>query len=96
MPVLEAMAAGIPVACSRISPLKEIGGDAVLYFDPADEDQIETTLERIVSDENLRARLSIDGPKRAREFTWQSAARLTLSALIPDVSANDHRSRSSS
>ena len=39
MPVLEAMAAGIPVACSDIPPLREVAGDAALFFDPLDEDR---------------------------------------------------------
>lgn len=82
MPVLEAMAAGIPVACSKISPLTEIGGDAVLYFDPQDENAIEAALARIVNDTVLREKLIVSGPERAREFTWQSAAEKTLAALV--------------
>ena len=96
MPVLEAMAAGIPVACSKISPLTEIGGDSVLYFDPADEDGIESALERVVSDEALRQRLAVDGPAQARGFTWERAAQRTLEALVLSRSADDHRNRSSS
>jgi glycosyltransferase involved in cell wall biosynthesis len=82
MPVLEAMAAGIPVACSDIAPLREVAGDAVLYFDPLNEDAIADALERIVSDEGLRAKLAEAGPERARAFTWERAARQTLAALI--------------
>jgi glycosyltransferase involved in cell wall biosynthesis len=82
MPVLEAMAAAIPVACSDIPPLREVAGDAALFFDPLDQDAIAAALERIVADEPLRARLSAAGPERARQFTWERAAGQTLHALI--------------
>src|SRR5216684_7684575 len=48
MPVLEAMAAGVPVACSAIPPLREVAADAALYFDPLDEDALAEGLARIV------------------------------------------------
>jgi glycosyltransferase involved in cell wall biosynthesis len=82
MPVLEAMAAGIPVACSDIPPLREVAGDAALFFDPLDEDAISIALDRIVTDAPLRAKLSQAGPKRAGLFTWERAARETLAALL--------------
>jgi glycosyltransferase involved in cell wall biosynthesis len=82
MPVLEAMAAGIPVACSDIAPLREVAGDAALFFDPQDEDAISRALDCIVSDAPLRARLTQAGPDRAREFSWERAARETLDATL--------------
>jgi glycosyltransferase involved in cell wall biosynthesis len=81
MPVLEAMAAGIPVACSDIPPLREVAGEAALFFDPTDEDAIAIALDRIVNDAPLRAQLEKSGPERARNFTWERAARETLRAL---------------
>src|SRR5580700_11249608 len=51
MPVLEAMAAGIPVACSDIPPLREVAGDAALFFDPSDDGAVAAALDRIASDE---------------------------------------------
>ena len=82
LPVLEAMARGVPVACSNASSLPEVAGDAALQFDPRDERAIASALERLLSDrdddraevERLRAR----GLERAREFTWERTARLTL------------------
>ena len=82
MPVLEAMAAGIPVACSDIAPLREVAGDAALFFDPLSEDEIAGALERIVTDEALRGRLAEAGRERARSLTWERAARETLAALL--------------
>lgn len=82
MPVLEAMAAGVPVACSDIRPLREVAADAALYFDPLDEDALASGLTRIVSDEPLRATLSRLGRERARGFSWEQAARQTLDVLL--------------
>jgi glycosyltransferase involved in cell wall biosynthesis len=86
MPVLEAMAAGIPVACSDIPPLREVAGDAALFFDPMNEDAIAMALDRIATDAPLRARLEKAGPERARNFTWERAARETLRALLMEDS----------
>ncbi len=81
MPVLEALAAAIPVACSDIPPLREVAGDAVLYFDPLDEDAIAAALDRIMTDDAMRHTLVQAGPQRARQFTWEQAAEKTLDAL---------------
>jgi glycosyltransferase involved in cell wall biosynthesis len=81
MPILEAMAAGIPSACSRIQPLAGIAGNAALTFDPYDEAAIGESMARIVGDRELRTRLSEAGPARASEFTWENTARRTLSLL---------------
>ena len=81
IPVLEALAAGIPVACSNIPPLREVAGDAALFFDPLQEDSIAEALDRVSTDEALRADLVKAGPERARRFTWQRAAELTLQVI---------------
>jgi glycosyltransferase involved in cell wall biosynthesis len=78
LPVLEAMARGVPVACSNASSLPEVAGDAALLFDPHDESEIAAALQRVLGDEALRARLRTSGQERAREFTWERSARLTL------------------
>ena len=82
MPVLEAMAAGVPVACSDIAPIREVGGDTALYFDPLEEDALAAALDRIVSDQALRARLVLTGRERARTFTWERSAAKTLEVLL--------------
>jgi glycosyltransferase involved in cell wall biosynthesis len=81
MPVLEAMAAGIPTACSAIEPLAGITGGAALQFDPNDETAILDAMERLVGDEATRQRLSVEGPLRAAQFSWQKAAEATLAAI---------------
>jgi glycosyltransferase involved in cell wall biosynthesis len=81
MPVLEALAAGVPTACSAIEPLKSIAGDAALLFDPESQASIEDAMARIASDHALRARLVLAGPRRASEFSWRQAAEQTLAAI---------------
>jgi glycosyltransferase involved in cell wall biosynthesis len=78
LPVLEAMARGVPVACSNASSLPEVAGDAALLFDPHDEAALAEALRRLLDDATLRERLRVHGLARAGEFTWQRTARLTL------------------
>jgi glycosyltransferase involved in cell wall biosynthesis len=78
LPVLEAMARGVPVACSNASSLPEVAGDAALLFDPTDEAAIATGIERLLSDRREAERLRARGLERARQFTWERTARLTL------------------
>jgi len=78
LPVLEAMARGVPVACSNTSSLPEVAGDAALLFDPRDEAAIAGALTRLLGDDALRARLRSLGFARSEQFTWERTARLTL------------------
>jgi glycosyltransferase involved in cell wall biosynthesis len=78
LPVLEAMARGVPVATSNRSSLPEVAGDAALLFDPEDTDAIRATIERVLSDPRERVRLRDAGQERARSFTWERTADLTV------------------
>jgi glycosyltransferase involved in cell wall biosynthesis len=78
LPVLEAMGRGIPVACSNISSLLEVVGDAGLLFDPLDPRQIEALLSRVLHEPGLAARMAQAGVARAAEFTWERTAALTI------------------
>jgi glycosyltransferase involved in cell wall biosynthesis len=86
LPVLEAMAHGAPVACSRCSSLPEVGGQAVLYFDPTSVDDITAKLQTILGDEQLRSELSQRGLARASCFSWENAARGVLDAAHAAIS----------
>ncbi len=78
LPVLEAMARGVPVACSNASSLPEVAGDAALLFDPHDEAAIAAAIEQLLGDRDTAERLRARGLARARGFTWERSARLTL------------------
>ena len=77
MPVLDAMASGVPVLSSTRSALPEVCGDAALLVDPADNDAIAEGLTQLASDSALREELRVRGLIRAREFTWAKAAAQT-------------------
>jgi glycosyltransferase involved in cell wall biosynthesis len=68
MPVLEAMSAGVPVLCGNLTSLPEIAGDAALLFDPRRPAEIVSAIERLESDEALRADLVERGRRRVAEF----------------------------
>ena len=81
LPVLEALAAGVPAGCSGIEPMDSIAGDAALKFDPKDPSVIAAAMHRLVADEELRGRLTVAGPRRAAEFSWHTTAHGILEAL---------------
>lgn len=80
LPVLEAMARGVPVACSGRGALAEVAGEAALLFDPLSPCSIARSIEQAISDRALAARLSVAGPLRAAAFSWGSTAASTLDA----------------
>ena len=73
-PPLEAMASGLPVACSDRGPLPEITGDAALRFDPEDIASIAGAIVRICGDDGLRSGLRARGFRQVRPFTWAKSA----------------------
>ncbi|MEP7338556.1 MAG: glycosyltransferase family 1 protein [Acidobacteriota bacterium] len=77
-PLLEALALGVPTAAARMSALPEMAGEAALYFDPYNVDEMAGAMERLVWDEALRDELSRKGIEQAAKFTWAETARQTL------------------
>lgn len=78
IPVVEAMARGVPVACSAIPALEEVAGDAALTFAPDDDAGAAAAIGRLLGDDALRARLIAAGRARAAAFSWEAAARRAL------------------
>jgi alpha-1,3-rhamnosyl/mannosyltransferase len=78
LPVLEAMANGLPVVASRTASLPEVGGEAALYVDPHDPQDIAEKARRAVEDSELRWKMIQQGLERAREFSWRRVAEATL------------------
>ncbi len=77
MPVLEAMAAGVPVLTSNRSALPEVAGDAALLVDPYDGEAMGAALRGLTESEDLRRDLSRRGVLRAQQFTWERAVEAT-------------------
>jgi glycosyltransferase involved in cell wall biosynthesis len=78
LPPLEAMACGKAVVCSNTSSLPEVVGDAGLLVSPYDVDALANAMEQLLSDPEQREMLGQRGIERARQFTWEEAARKTL------------------
>ncbi|MFQ5929459.1 MAG: glycosyltransferase family 4 protein [Acidobacteriota bacterium] len=77
-PVLEAMACGTPVITSNATALPEVAGNAALFVDPENAEELSEAMRRVLEDLALRATLTSRGLERARQFTWESTARQTL------------------
>lgn len=86
LPVLEALACGVPTASSDHAALVEVAGDAALLFDPTDVESLTAALARLLSDDALRCELRARGLARARSFSWMHTASATL-ALYRDVTS---------
>jgi glycosyltransferase involved in cell wall biosynthesis len=77
LPVIEAQAAGTPVACSDIPALREAAGEAAVFFDPHDISSIADALNALLGDEEKRRLLRKGGKERAARFTWRAVAEKT-------------------
>jgi glycosyltransferase involved in cell wall biosynthesis len=77
-PPLEAMAVGTPVVASNASCLPEVLGDAALLVDPADDAAFGAAVESVLTDPDVRGRLVTAGASRARMFTWERCAEMTV------------------
>lgn len=81
LPILEAMACGIPVVCSNIEPLTEVAGNAAFFVDPYSPSDIADGILSVIQDQQLQKNLIEKGFKKAGEFTWRNTALKTLSFL---------------
>jgi glycosyltransferase involved in cell wall biosynthesis len=79
--IMQALATGIPVAASDMEVLREVAGDAALFFNPNDKDQISLTLEELLTNNALREKNIIKGLERAKNFSWKKCAGETLKEL---------------
>ena len=74
LPPLEAMQHGVPVASSKRGPLPEILGDAALYFNPDDLEEMVAVMERALKDEALRKELIQKGSSQVQRYRWSTMA----------------------
>lgn len=78
IPLLEAMASGVPIVASSAASLPEVIGDAGLLVNPLDAEEIAYAMGSILSDTQIRERLIRQGLQRVKQFTWDKTARQTL------------------
>ena len=81
LPVLEAMKFGCPVITSNVSSLPEAGGEAALYVDPKNVEDIAEKIKKILEDKNLRMDMVKKGHEQIKKFSWEKSAKQTLSIL---------------
>lgn len=79
IPVLEALSCGIPVICANTSSLPEVGGDAVIYIDPNNLEEMTNAIIKIEKDISLRKELSKKGLMQAKKFSWEKSAKKLIS-----------------
>ncbi len=82
IPPLEAMTRGCPVISSNAASLLEVGGDAVVYVDPADSDGWREAIIGLAGNDGLRATMAAKGRKRAALFSWKRSAQLYLDEIL--------------
>ena len=88
LPVLEAMDAGVPTACSNAASLPEVAGDAALMFDPRSMDEMTHALARLLTDPSLREELVRKGHENTRRFSWRKTAEITLQVYRQAIAAS--------
>ena len=74
LPPLEAMACGTPVVSSNLTSLPEVCGEAVLYCNPTDDNDIKNQIEKILTDKKLQKELIAKGLKQSQKFSWEKSA----------------------
>lgn len=90
LPVIEAMAAGVPALVSDIPVMREVAGDSALFSTPRDPEAWCSALERVATDHDDRQRLVQLGRTRAARFTWRKTAHAVLSVLERSVRCAPH------
>ncbi|QHC07526.1 glycosyltransferase [Aeromonas veronii] len=86
LPVVEAMACGVPVLTSNTTSLPEVAGDSALLVNPESVDEIRVGIERLVHDETLRTELIAKGLERAKLFSWDAVA-ARVQAVLDEVTS---------
>jgi glycosyltransferase involved in cell wall biosynthesis len=81
LPPLEAMASGCPVVSSNTSSMPEVLGDAALFFNPCDVEEMSSAMRKMLEDENLRNRFRQKGLERAKVFTPERMTEEIISLL---------------
>ena len=94
IPILEAMACGRAVACSRTSAMLEVADGAALVFDPASTEAVARAMSDLLLDAGLRTRMERLGLQRATQFSWEQSARKTLDVYYDVAGSSNLAARS--
>lgn len=86
--LLEAMSAGLPIACSNRGPMPDILGDGGVYFDPEDSEKITAALRRLIESPQERERCAAVAYERGWRYTWERCAEDTFAFLLDVARAN--------
>lgn len=89
LPILDSFACGLPVITSNVSAMPEVGGEAALYVDPRDVDDIREKLKAVMNDEKLREEMIKKGFARGKLFSWEKAAKATYSVYQKLMETHD-------
>jgi len=85
LPMIEAMACGVPTVAANSSCLPEISGGVLRYFDPCSVAEMAASMEEVLRSSDLRAELIVRGRQRARQFSWELCAQQTLDVVAQVV-----------
>lgn len=91
LPLLEAMARGVPVACSNVSALQEVAGGAALLFDPERQEEVTAAVRRLLEDGALAERLVARGRERVAAYTWKRTGEASLAGYRRAIAARGRR-----
>ena len=80
-PLIEAMASGAPIATSNTAAMPEVAGDAAIYFDPHNVDEMASSIGQLLADKELCNRLSEKAVARSQNYSWEKTAESTLDIL---------------
>jgi glycosyltransferase involved in cell wall biosynthesis len=83
--LIEAMTAGLPIACSKRGPMPEVLGSAGIYFDPLQPQDIANAMRTLIQDEDLRTDLAAKAKLLSQEYSWQQCAKETFEFIAAVV-----------
>lgn len=81
VPIIEAMACGVPVICSNVSSMPEVAGDAAIFVSPNNIEEISNALSEIEQNSTLRNLLSVNALTQSRKYNWEDAAEVIWEAI---------------
>lgn len=87
VPMIEAMQSEVPVLTGNVSALPEIAGDAALYFDPSDHNDIALKIMLIYKDEQLRGELVLKGKRQSANYSWDNTASLLWDCITKAINS---------